>query len=102
MNAVGHECPPVVGIAASAAGLDALKDFLAAIPQATGMAWVVLLHPGPNHAAFDATLLGAVALPVRLVENGTRIAANHVYTPSPSEAEFDVLTVGFGTIQLCA
>jgi two-component system CheB/CheR fusion protein len=68
-----------VGIAASAAGLDALKDFLAAIPQATGMAWVVLLHPGPNHAAFDATLLGAVALPVRLVENGTRIAANHVY-----------------------
>jgi len=24
------------------------------------------------------------------------------YTPSPSEAEFDVLTVGFGTIQLCA
>ena len=24
------------------------------------------------------------------------------YTPSPAEAEFDVLTVGFGTIQLCA
>jgi hemolysin III len=38
----------------------------------------------------------------RIDQSAIYVKIAGTYTPSPSEAEFDVLTVGFGTIQLCA
>ena len=40
---------PVVGIGASAGGLDAFKRFLKAIPENSGMAYVLVQHLDPNH-----------------------------------------------------
>ncbi len=40
---------PVVGIGASAGGLEAFCDLLAALPENTGMAFVLVQHLAPNH-----------------------------------------------------
>ena len=46
----------VVGIGASAGGLDALKDFFAAMPADNGMAFVVIQHLDPAHVSYMAGL----------------------------------------------
>ena len=43
---------PVVGIGASAGGLDAFKKLLKAIPQNSGMAYVLVQHLHPEHESF--------------------------------------------------
>ena len=45
---------PIVGIGASAGGLDAFKALLAAIPPDTGMAFVLIQHLDPLHASLMA------------------------------------------------
>ena len=40
----GHDSFPVVGLGASAGGLDAARRLLAALPPATGMAFVLIHH----------------------------------------------------------
>jgi two-component system CheB/CheR fusion protein len=40
---------PVVGIGASAGGLQAIKLFFEHMPQDTGMAFVIILHLSPDH-----------------------------------------------------
>jgi len=42
---------PVVGIGASAGGLDAFKKLLKAIPEDSGMAYVLVQHLDPNHTS---------------------------------------------------
>ena len=42
---------PIVGIGASAGGLDAFKKFLKAIPENSGMAYVLVQHLDPSHAS---------------------------------------------------
>ena len=39
----------VVGIGASAGGLEALQQFLTFLPSNTGMAFVIIQHLAPNH-----------------------------------------------------
>lgn len=47
----------VVGIGASAGGLDALKDFFKAMPAESGMAFVVIQHLEPAHESHMADIL---------------------------------------------
>lgn len=51
---------PVVGISASAGGLDAFKKFLKAIPENSGMAFVLVQHLDPNHESLLPKLLAGV------------------------------------------
>ena len=46
-----HEAQPncVVGIGASAGGLEALQQFLTFLPGDTGMAFVIIQHLSPDH-----------------------------------------------------
>lgn len=76
---------PVVGIGASAGGLEAATQFLKALPRDTGMAYVLVQHLDPNHQSILAALLaGQTAMPVRQAEQGTAVEPDHVYVIPPN------------------
>lgn len=70
---------PVVGIGASAGGLDALKHLLAQMPEQTGACLVVVQHLDPDHKSLLSELLGRVStLPVTVAEDGMQVAPDQV------------------------
>lgn len=78
-------CFPVVGIGASAGGLDALRRLLANLPPEPGLALVVVMHLSPEHESSLGPILSrAGRLPVTAVTRNTRIAINHIYVISPA------------------
>lgn len=88
---------PVVGVGASAGGLDAFKRLLAALPPETGMAFVLIQHLDPKHASFMADLLTSrTRMPVSQAVDGVVIEANHVYLIPPAV----FLAVSGGTLYL--
>src|SRR5438132_11866495 len=77
----------VVGIGASAGGIDAFRSLLGALPADTGMAYVVVQHLSPDHPSFLAqTLARFTSMPVLEIQDGTRLVTDHVYV-MPSNAE---------------
>src|SRR5690349_2645375 len=71
---------PVVGIGASAGGLEAFTDLLKHLPLDTGMAFVLVQHLDPHHeSALTQLLTRATSLPVREVTNNLRLEPDHVY-----------------------
>jgi two-component system, chemotaxis family, CheB/CheR fusion protein len=75
---------PVVGLGASAGGLQALKRFLEHLPADSGMAFVVILHLSPKHESnVDRILERSTRMPVQQVDSATSIEKNHVYVISP-------------------
>lgn len=76
---------PVVGIGASAGGIEALSRFLEAMPAENGMAFVVVLHLSPKHESnLDKILQAKTRMPVTQVTEVTPIEAGHVYLISPA------------------
>lgn len=74
----------VVGIGASAGGLDAFRTFFANMPAGTGMTFVLIQHLSPDHKSLLAELLGKVtAMPVTEAKDNTPLAADHVYVIPP-------------------
>ena len=70
----------VVGIGASAGGLDPLVRFFDNLPKATGMAFVIVQHLSPDFKSLMDELLGRhTMLPIHLVEDGMPVEADHVY-----------------------
>ncbi|HEU4537030.1 MAG TPA: chemotaxis protein CheB, partial [Polyangiaceae bacterium] len=64
----------VVGIGASAGGLEALERFFANVPLDTGMAFVVVQHLSPDfRSLMDELLARRTSLPIHLVEDGMQI-----------------------------
>jgi two-component system CheB/CheR fusion protein len=89
--------PRVVGIGASAGGLEPLLQFLASVPALSGLAYVVVQHMDPTHKAMLADLLQkATVLPVREATHAMRIDADAVYVIPPN-AE---ITVAAGRLRL--
>ncbi len=77
-----HFC--VVGVGASAGGLDAFKALLSALPPDTGMAFVLIQHLDPLHASLMAGLLsGHTTMPVTPAAEGTVIEPNCIYLIPP-------------------
>ncbi|HEX4151788.1 MAG TPA: chemotaxis protein CheB [Steroidobacteraceae bacterium] len=75
---------PVVGIGASAGGIEALRRFFSKASATSGMAYVVILHLSPDHESLMAEILGRSApMPVHQIEDGTRIEPNHAYVIRP-------------------
>ena len=75
---------PIVGIGASAGGLDAFKALLATLPPDTGMAFVLIQHLDPLHASLMAELLSShTTMPVTPAAEGAWIEPNHVYLIPP-------------------
>jgi two-component system CheB/CheR fusion protein len=76
--------PIVVGVGASAGGLEAFKSFLSAMPVDSGMAFVLIQHLAPDHVSMLAELLGrSTQMKVSQAENGMKIEANQVYIIPP-------------------
>jgi two-component system, chemotaxis family, CheB/CheR fusion protein len=76
---------PVVGLGASAGGLEAFQKFLMAAPVEAGFAYVLVQHLDPNHESMLADLLSRrTPMPVRQVTDGMPIEPNHVYLIPPN------------------
>ena len=74
----------VVGIGASAGGLEAFSALLAQLPADTGMAFVFFQHLDPTHASLLTHLLSTkTAMPVAEVTDGLRVMPDHVYVVPP-------------------
>src|SRR4029450_10382252 len=76
---------PVVGIGASAGGLEAFTELLKNLPLDTGMGCGRGQHLDPQHESALADLLSrATSMPVREVTNNLRVEANPVYVIPPN------------------
>ncbi|MFN3581251.1 MAG: CheR family methyltransferase, partial [Pseudomonas sp.] len=76
---------PVVGIGASAGGLQALLTFFRQMPPKSGMAFVITMHLSPDHeSSADKIIQAVTGMPVRQVSSPVPIEKNHVYIVSPS------------------
>ncbi|MFM9966378.1 MAG: chemotaxis protein CheB [Planctomycetaceae bacterium] len=75
---------PIVGVGASAGGLEAFTQLLKALPLDTGMGFVLVQHLDPEHAsALTQILSRATSLPVCDVTNNQPVQPNHVYIIPP-------------------
>lgn len=75
----------VVGIGASAGGLDALTEFFSAMPPDSGLAFVVVSHLDPEHASALSQLLSqASSMRVGDAEDGTAVEPGRVYVMPPN------------------
>jgi len=71
---------PVVGIGASAGGLSAFKQLLRAIPENSGMAYVLVQHLDPNHESLLPEILQKVTnIPVLEISDDIKVKADHIY-----------------------
>ncbi len=75
---------PVVGLGASAGGLEALYKLFDALPAATGMAFVLIQHLDPTHSSMMVGLLtGHTAMPVVEAADGMPVERDRVYVIPP-------------------
>ena len=90
---------PIVGIGASAGGLEACKKFIGALPAKTGMAFILIQHLDPSHESMMVDLLaGNTPLTVVLAANSMPIEREHLYVIPPGT----YLSVADGTLRLSA
>lgn len=76
----------VVGIGASAGGLNALQRLVGAVPADSGMAFVVILHLDPERESRMGELLqNRAAIPVIQVSGPTVVEPNHIYIIPPGD-----------------
>ena len=76
---------PIVGVGASAGGLEAFTQLLGQLPVDTGFGFVLVQHLDPQHESALAQLLArATAMPVCEATNNLRVKANHVYIIPPN------------------
>ncbi len=76
----------VVGIGASAGGIQALKAFFENVPKDSGMAYVVILHLSPDHDSRLAEVLQAAAnIEVTQVTETVKVVPDHVYVVPPDQ-----------------
>ena len=76
--------PAIVGVGASAGGLEAFTELLNHLPADTGLAFVLIQHLDPAHDSHLTELLSkASKMPISEVTGETRAKANHVYVIPP-------------------
>src|SRR5579863_9962869 len=76
---------PVVGIGASAGGLEAFRELLEALPSDTGMAFVLVSHLSKTYKSMLSELLSkATQMPVAEARGQTQLQPNHIYVIPPN------------------
>jgi two-component system, chemotaxis family, CheB/CheR fusion protein len=86
-NDASHPDKPlsIVGVGASAGGLEAFEQLLRALPSDSGMAFCLVQHLAPRHESILSELLAkATDMPVIEVTEGMHVQANHVYVIPPN------------------
>jgi two-component system CheB/CheR fusion protein len=75
---------PIVGLGASAGGLEAIELFLKHVPTDCGIAFVIVQHMDPTYKGMIVELLQrGAAVPVLQVNDGMKVAPDHVYVIPP-------------------
>jgi two-component system, chemotaxis family, CheB/CheR fusion protein len=88
---------PIVGIGASAGGLEAFEAFFRACPADTGLAFVLVSHLSPDHHSLLTDILQrCTPMPVAQAFDNNRVEPNHVYA-IPPDREMAILN---GVLQL--
>lgn len=79
-----HYSFPIVGIGASAGGLEALVELFQNMPNNTGLGYVVVTHQHPGHISLLPELLGKITT-LRVIEatDGMKVEPDHVYVGPP-------------------
>ena len=96
-NSAGDVPCPIVGIGASAGGLEAFTELLQHLPLDTGMGFVLVQHLDPHHeSALTHLLTRATSLPVREVTDNLRVEPDHVYVIPPNTS----LVIDKGVLKL--
>ncbi len=76
----------VIGIGASAGGLEALKSFFENMPEDNGMAYVIIQHLSPDYKSLMAELLSKhTKMQVNRVADGMSVASNQIYLIPPKK-----------------
>jgi two-component system CheB/CheR fusion protein len=76
---------PVVGIGASAGGLEACRKLIGALPEGNGMAFILVQHLDPTHESMMVDLLaGYTTMPVRQAADGMTLEPDHLYVIPPA------------------
>lgn len=87
INALGQSAsfrPRIVGVGASAGGLEALSQMVAGLPEDLNCAFVIAQHMSPNHRSMMAELLGReTRLPVSELRDGEEPCPNCIYIVPP-------------------
>jgi two-component system, chemotaxis family, CheB/CheR fusion protein len=74
----------IVGIGASAGGLESLEQLFSALPGDTGLAFVVVQHLSPDfRSLMDELIARHSDMPVAIAEDGMPVRANHIYLMPP-------------------
>ena len=90
---------PVIGIGASAGGLEAFRRLLKAIPEDSGMAYILVQHLDPTHESILADLLQKVTkIPVQEISDNIHVEPDHIYIIPANK----LLTATDGILQLSA
>ena len=79
----------VAGLGASAGGLEALEVFFQAMPESSGVAYVVITHLEPSHASMMAELIQKrTRMPVVPAQDAMPLEPDHVYVKPPEKDLF--------------
>ena len=93
----GRAAPLIVGLGASAGGLDAFKTFFTRMPPQSGMAFVLVQHLDPQHKSLLVELLSKhTEMPVVPAEDGMTADADRVFVIPPNA----VLTIKDGILHV--
>jgi two-component system CheB/CheR fusion protein len=77
---------PIVGIGASAGGLEALEQFLRHVPERSGLAFVIVQHLDPTHKGMMPELLQRFTpMKVAQVRDRLKVQADSVYVIPPNK-----------------
>ncbi|HEV7499284.1 MAG TPA: chemotaxis protein CheB, partial [Vicinamibacteria bacterium] len=77
---------PIVGVGASAGGLEAFRQLLGALAVDTGLAYVLVQHLDPRHESILAELLSeSTGMDVSEVKGAVRVEANRIYVIPPAQ-----------------
>ena len=88
---------PIVGVGASAGGLEALTQLITALPADTGMGFVLVQHLAPTHAsALTEILTRTTSMPVVEVQDDLPVEPNHIYVIPPDRG----MIIAEGVLQL--
>ncbi len=88
---------PIVGLGASAGGLEALEAFFSHMPSDSGIGFVIIQHLSPKHKSIMGSLLAKdTKMKVLEIKDGIQVQPNHVYLNPPNK---NVVIIN-GTLQL--
>jgi two-component system CheB/CheR fusion protein len=88
---------PVVGVGASAGGLEAFKELIKAIPPDSGMAYILIQHLAPQYESLLTEILQKfTSIPVVEISNNVKVLPNHVYIIPANQ----LVTANDGVLQL--